>query len=420
MKIKNLRPIASTGRDDDSFVGLKIDGNEVLFYYPITYRFDPESDDARNDIVALLKTISLAKTKTALRANVNSVRENETDFALGSYLWMISDYVSNGFYFNRETIFKTNQSGKVDWKRTMKSNPIISDGNVIYNDLVVRTKSDVENLLAKIYKFCLKKSIDYIGWMFNMTSSFIETMPFNDAIKKSYVAAVDKELSSTFGDVKRVRLTHMKNVLLGLDTAIEGKVFTYGVDKYHGVYEKMIDSIFGTVIDKADFNPAGKWQLVKNSFKETTASSELKPDTILIKDKKVYVIDAKFYRFGHSGLESDLPETSSIQKQITYGDFVKTNVIDGAKEVYNAFIIPYDMYYEGNAKIGFQSGQVIQYVGYAKSTWKDNSSDHEIIHTFLIDLKHVVKEWCKRNHNDDVDSLIAEIEKRNAEAKAHL
>lgn len=411
MKIKNLKCIPSSGREDDSFVGLKIIGNEVLFYYPEAYHFDPESETARNDIVSLLQTISLAKTKKSNEAQLYTKRVNETDFALSSYLWMIFDYINNGFYTNREVVLKTNQSGKVDWKRTMKSNPMISNGNVVYKDLIVRRKSDVDNLLVKIYKFCLKKSIDYIGWMYNINSSFLEKTLFNDSVKKMYVNAVKKELSSTFEDSKRVRLTHMLNVLNGLDASLEGKTFVYGVDRYHGVYERMIDLIYGSIDNKQDFNPVGQWHLVKYGYK-TIDSSELRPDTILIKDKRVYVLDAKFYRFGFTGSSDDLPETTSIQKQITYGDFIKQNVIEGAEAVYNAFLLPYDKDNPENEKHGIKSDEILQYIGYAKSTWKDGSQEHETIHSFLVDLKHVVKAWNKRNHDDDVNVLIDAIDEK--------
>ena len=38
--IKNFYPHAVTGKVDDSFVGIKIRGNDIHFYYPETYRFD--------------------------------------------------------------------------------------------------------------------------------------------------------------------------------------------------------------------------------------------------------------------------------------------------------------------------------------------------------------------------------------------
>ena len=41
-KIKNFYAHSVTGKNDDSFVGFKIKGNEIHFYYPEYYRFDSD------------------------------------------------------------------------------------------------------------------------------------------------------------------------------------------------------------------------------------------------------------------------------------------------------------------------------------------------------------------------------------------
>ena len=178
----------------------------------------------------------------------------------------------------------------------------------------------------------------------------------------------------------------------------------------------MIDSIFGNTKDMRDFNPTAKWQLVRNNYKETK-SSDLRPDTIIVTDDgSVFILDSKFYRFGFTGDERDLPETTSIQKQITYGDYIKRNVTKvEVKAIYNAFLLPYD-----KQRDVFRSEEDIQYIGFAKSTWKENRAGHEIIHTFLIDLNHVVKSWSKLYHSEDVERLIDEILYHNEEAKEIL
>lgn len=400
-KIENFFPHKVTGKTDDSFVGLKIKGNEIHFFYPETYHFDVESTTLRKDIINLLRTISLAKTSSTDINHANNKKIINEDFALMSYLWIINDYLVNGFYTNREKVYKTNQTGRINWKRTMQLKPIVSKGNVIYPNLIVEIKNDVDNILVEIHKHCVKKSIDIIGWLFGITSSFIETKPFD---KKRYIITLQKEMDKTFDDDKRLRLNHMLNVILGLDASDNENEFVYGVDSYYYIFEKMVDSIFGNVKNMRDFYPKANWQLARNNFKETP-SSKLRPDTIIIKENDVFVVDSKFYRFGYTGKESDLPETTSIQKQITYGDFIKRNVTEiNISNIYNAFIMPYDK----RADL-FNSDDDIQYVGFAKSTWKDNSENHEIIHAFLIDLKHVVYSWNKCNHNEDVDFLIAKI-----------
>ena len=411
VKINNFFPHSVTGKTDDSFVGFKIKGNDIHFYYPESYRFDVMSSTMRYDIVDLLKTISIAKTKSNSLSQANNVIGDEGEFALLSYLWVINDFLVNGFYVNREKTFKTNQSGRINWKRTMQTQPIVSNGNVIYPNIIVEVKNNTDNILVDIHKHCVKKSIDFIGWLFNLSSAFIEGKPYNNNIKKLYITTLKKELDSTFDDEKRLRLNHFLSVIMGLDSN-DSNEFSYGVDSYHYIFERMIDSIFGNVKDLRDFNPKAKWQLVKNNYKETN-SSDLRPDTIIINDSNVFIIDSKFYRFGFTGKEEDLPETTSIQKQITYGDFILRNVtkID-IKNIYNAFLLPYNKKHNT-----FYSDQNIQYIGFAKTLWKDNKKDHELVHSFLIDLKHVVRTWNKYSHQNDVKFLIEEIVKHQSEIK---
>lgn len=415
-RINNFHPHPVTGKTDDSFVGLRIKGNDIHFFYPESYRFDEDSDTVRNDILDLLRTISIAKTTSIKPSPAYNSTKVQGEFALMSYLWVIKDFLRNGFYVNREKIYKINQAGRVDWKRTMQTEPIVSSGNVIYPNIIVSTKNTVDNLLVEIHKYCVKKSIDFIGWLFNLTSSFIETKPFNEGIKKLYIQAVKKELEKTFDDDKRIRLKHILNIIIGLDANEHNDEFVYGVDSYPYIFERMIDSIFGNVKNMADFNPTATWQLLRNDYLEKN-SRDLRPDTIIVKeDGTVFILDSKFYRFGFTGDESDLPETTSIHKQITYGEYISKYVTKvEVKEVYNAFLLPYD-----KERDTFRSEENIQYVGFAKSRWKDNKLGYELVHTFLIDLHHVVKTWSRLNHSDDVERLISEILEHNEAAKGIL
>lgn len=412
-RINNFYPHSVTGKTDDSFIGLKIVGNEIHFYYPESYRFDVKSPTVRNDIIDLLRTIAIAKTSSQSLSQANNKANRTNEFALMSYLWVINDFLANGFYINREKIYRANQSGKVNWKKTMQLQPIVSEGNIIYPNMIVEVKNNVDNFLVEIHKYCVKKSIDYIGWLFNLSSNFIETKPFNESVKKIYLVALQKELNRTFDDDKRLRLRHLLNVIVGLDSRDNTNEFVYGVDSYYYIFERMIDSIFGNVKDLKAFNPKANWQLVRNHYKETP-SSELRPDTIIIRGHDVFVLDSKFYRFGFTGKNEDLPETTSIQKQITYGDYIKKNVTKiQIDNIYNAFLMPYD-----KTRDVFKSNDDIQYIGFAKSTWKDNDRKHELIHTFLIDLYHVVKTWNRYNHDQDVLCLINSIEEKQKEAES--
>ena len=156
------------------------------------------------------------------------------------------------------------------------------------------------------------------------------------------------------------------------------------------------------------FNPKSSWYLKKDGFTKSP-SSELRPDTILIDEetKTAYILDSKYYRFGTTGLNSDLPESTSIQKQITYGEYIKENYLgNNIENIRSAFLLPYNSH-----KNKFGLTQDLEYIGYSKAEWKDNKEEHQIIYAFLIDLKHTIQTWNVRNsHGNDIHSLIESIE----------
>lgn len=395
-----------TNKIDDSFVGIKIRNSKIDFYYPETYNFEESSiEKSRNDVIAILQTISIAKTHSDSKIKIESSFSNNGAIPLLSYLWIIRDYLINGFYINREKVFKKNQRGKIDWKRTLNGQPIISNGNIIYSDIIVSVKNDLDNIIVEIHKYCVKKSIDILGWLFGIkTSNFIEVRPFYKELKNAYADTLKKELCQTFDDEKKEKLKHMLAIVEGLSDDQNSNEIVYGVDSYAYIFERMINSIFGNR-EASKFNPSADWYLKTKGY-EPFSSTDLRPDTILIKDNIAYVLDSKFYRFGYTADKKDLPETTSTQKQITYGDFIKNNKMgDEIQKIRNAFILPYNKY---NNKLGLN--ETLEYIGYSKTDYRKGVEDHEIIHTFLIDLKHVIETWNKRNHGEDIANLVTQIE----------
>ena len=308
-----------TNKVDDSFIGIKIKNNRIDFYYPETYNFDESSiENSRSDVLAILQTISIAKTHSDSRIKVESSFSNNEAIPLLSYLWIIRDYLMNGFYVNREKVLKKNQRGKVDWKRTLNGQPIISNGNVVYADIVVSVKNDLDNIIVEIHKYCVKKSINILGWLFGIKSSnFVETKPFYKELKDIYTDTLSKELSKTFDDEKKERLKHMLSIVEGLSDDQNENELVYGVDSYAYIFERMINSIFGNR-EASKFNPSANWHLKAKEY-VPFASSDLRPDTILIHDNIAYVLDAKFYRFGYTADNKDLHETTSIQDRKSVG-----------------------------------------------------------------------------------------------------
>lgn len=428
MKINNVEWIASPGKDKDYFVGIKIKNNKIEFHYPENYVLSDENN-RRKDVLAILRTLSLSGKLANNPNEVNNKNTEKFDFPLNSYLWLINDYLEHKRYDNREKIYRHGQQGRINWNKTLHQIPMISEGNFIYNDLISERDNQIDNLITNIYLYCVNLSVRDAGWMFNLPYNEYEfgKVSITDERKRTFASVIRNEMAHTFDDKKRLRLSHMLNVLKGLDdNLITHRTIIKGVERYDHVFEAMVDEMFSCVDNKKDFFPDAKWDLVYLGQKDT---NKLRPDTIIVnqENKKVYILDSKYYRFGHTFDPNDLPEVTSIEKQITYGEFALKlmKAKDEDYEVYNAFVIPFSK--SENPNQNEEASIIKSYVyvkentstngnlAFAGTSWAKWPSDptlkHRKIATILIDLNYLIDNWNKKN-SDDIDEIVELIEKK--------
>lgn len=373
----------------NSFVGIKIDEGIVKVFVPRVFR---EDEDWKKDIRLFLKSIEIAKTKNTENINKGS---NNTDNAwpIDSYLWLINDYLENGLYYNREKKLSRSNSGKIEWKRTLQQVPIYSDGNIIYDQLITSKMTPANDMITHIYKLCLRQSVDKIGWLFNYNFH----IQIDQLVSiKEMIMRVRKELNETFDDIKRIRFNHMLNILKTTEgDNMLSSHYSYGITNYYYVFETMVDMLFDGITgdEKKKYDPNGYWQLNgQNRF----LASRLRPDTILKRNDKTYILDAKMYQYGATHDRSKLPETQSLQKQITCGDFVSNNLRD--KNIRNAFILPYNKLLKSfindpNA-MKYNDFNLV-YFGYAYVDWRDDEDfqDYDNIYAFGIDFNYLLNNY---------------------------
>lgn len=429
-KFKQIFCVPSTNEDNNSFVGVRIRSNNVEFHYPESYNLSGWDEKNKcvtdikalaQDIVKVLHTISLAKTRTTSSQLTENGVSYIYNFALVSYLWIIRDFFANGFYQNKEKLYKNNAKGKVNWKKTIDTQPIISNGNIIYTNLVVEVKNNCDTIITEAHKFCLYDSVRKIGWIFGMPEKAYYVIPPTKSLIKKYIIAIKQELANTFDDIKKIRLNHMLKVLSGVDESRHIAEIVYGVDKYHYIYERMVDALFGNVTDIETYNPNATWNVMRtlDTYSGHKASS-LRPDTLRmepatyivnVKTRTAYVLDAKYYRYGTTGIIKDLPETTSIQKQVTYGDNLFKNFGDiNVEKIRSAFVLPFNKEKKSFDNLRNEKNDNMIYLGFAKANWR-NGDEHEVVHAFLIDTKHLISSWSYGNCQDDIECLIADIQK---------
>ena len=133
-------------------------------------------------------------------------------------------------------------------------------------------------------------------------------------------------------------------------------------------------------------------------------------------DDKVFILDAKYYRYGDSKDPTELPRSTSINKQITYGEYVATDPTfkdenGQAPPVYNVFLMPFNK--DGKA---FPTKENMLHIGEARGDWKDSGASYERVQGVLLDIKWMMARTVKHNKKDIsqlaqlVESIIQQID----------
>lgn len=410
MKQIVLPPIIKCDKAND-FMGIKIIDGKVTLYLPTFFRISEDETVLRRDIILFLKSINIAKSIEKKQIKMDNRNDIEDYWPVESYLWLLKDYLLNGVFYNREKVYVNDVKGKIDWKKTIRSTPIFSNGNIIYDKIISVKNVPSNDVISQIHRLCVYQSQLKVGWLFGLNVNIFEVQ--QKSIKEMQ-SIVSKELRDTFDDVKRIRFEHMLKVLKNIEGQnATSRNSTYGIDNYYYVYERMVDALFKGVSkdEMKKYTPKGYWNLMSEGNKD---SSKLYPDTIYETEEALYIIDAKMYQYGYSKEIDDLPSTSSMQKQVTYGDYVKKRALNNRK-VRNAFILPYDMTlkpFVRDEKIIKYRDNELAYIGSAHVNWRDsdNEEDYDTIYTYLLDFNYLLRNYLK---NDElIDVLCTSIEKQ--------
>lgn len=373
----------NTNIKSDVFVGIhkKDDYYEVDF--PLGYHLSSDEKGLRKDILSLMNVLTRYTDKRESKLYDGLKNEDSSGIPIQAYLYLIKDYFERGYYKEQETFYKVAKKGKINWSRTIKTQkPEMQDNEAFYLNFIVKKNTiNEDELITLVHKYCVYESFDKFGWLF---TSFVPVKPKTGLTVKMMISVVNNKLQNTFKDHNKQLFKNMLAVLKQLDDGSQTD-FKYGTYRFEYVWEKMIDKVFG-ISEKVEYFPKTTWNFPENKIYN---NAFLNPDTIMLYDGKVYVLDAKYYKYGWSGTPGHLPESTSINKQITYGEYIakaEKFILDGEHPiVYNAFIMPYDSKGEK-----FSTGKPIHYIGTATSDWKSGTEKYENVIGILMDVKYLM------------------------------
>lgn len=405
----------NTNYEADTFVGIRCDKGDFSAHFPLGFCLPDNDKELRKDIILLINTIA----STTHRKDSGVVRAtsvfNELGFPIQAYLYLINDYISRGYYRERETRYHISLKGKINWGRTIKTQKsFVQDQGVYYLKFVTKENAVNENeMVSLIHEYCVYESFRKMGWLFTAALPQKPRIRYN---RRLFLNVIREKIGQTYNDRNKALFRSMLAIINEEQEENAPIDFRYGTYRFEYVWEALINKVFG-IEGKSAFFPKTMWRLDEKN----NDNACLEPDSIMIWGDKIYVLDAKYYKFGATKRPWDLPESTSINKQITYGEYISglgkiPNTLGRKKNspvVYNAFLMPFD----SQNDIWKGKGNYLS-IGEAVSTWKDNKKTYERIQGILVDIKHLMKVTVRQDESE-ISQLAAcienSIEKRSSE-----
>ena len=270
-----------------------------------------------------------------------------------------------------------------------------------------KTTPNENKLITHIHRHCVYESFSKLGWLF---TPYMPEPPQIPLDIKRFIIALNDKLATTYNDKDKKLFRSMKAMLEYMDEKPSVKQFYFGTDYFENVWEKLIDRVFG-IKNKKDYFPRTRWRLRKGKHKE---KYPLEPDSIMLHNDKIYVLDAKYYRYGVSGNPDHLPDSSSINKQITYGEYIQRQLNLPNESLYNAFIMPYNA-----AKNYFGFTTPFGNIGEAVGDWKGDTYYYERIQGIVVDTRYLMYHYTG-NSKKSIIALAESIEKALVENNGFL
>lgn len=400
----DLLQYCSHAQEREDFVGIRFDFDKVLNhcrpYIIFPYGYDYTSNE---DVLCLIRVLSAYQREMQNVGMAHLTEGQNNGFPIQSYQFVIQNYLSYGYYAEREIIYVSRASGKVSWGRTIKKEkPVIQDNGAVYLNLQTRLHhSNDEHIMTEISKHCVYESFVKLGWYYGLTTP---AKPTSTLRKAQFISILQDKLHKANKDVDKQLFQSMINVLESIDESNQSQqTFTFGTRRFERVWENLIERTFGTEKGerKARYFPRATWNLIDGCIKET---NPLLPDTIMINhaDNILYVIDAKYYRYGITRRVDHLPSMSSIAKQTVYSQYIANHKDFSFDRVRNVFFLPFDA--RKNNLPNYH------YSGWVDADWLDDTCEHKKIHAILVDTKHLMRGKTLDNI-DQFLSLINGIDK---------
>ena len=203
-----------SANSNEVWFGVRFEFDNVLKhhrpYITFPYGYDYTSNE---DVLCLISVLSDYQREMQNVVRADLTKDEQQGFPIQSYHFVIQDYLSNGYYTERETMYASRANGKVNWGRTVKKEkPVIQDNGAIYLNLQTRLHhSNDEHIMTEISKHCVYESFAKLGWYYGLSTP---SKPSSTLYKTQFIAILRDKLHKANKDMDKQLFQSMINVLL--------------------------------------------------------------------------------------------------------------------------------------------------------------------------------------------------------------
>lgn len=357
-----------------SFVGIIYDP-EPKFYFPYGINLFNDSKDLRLLAVKTLYAIDYFHDKY----NYSKFEDSSKFVNYKSMLWILEDYFRHGLIRLRLSKNSNNGIGKISWKRTISNRKLFT--SILPSELITTSIVVLDEFIQEVHKQAIQISYEYMGWVTENKLNISSIYSNNDI--KANIFKLNQLSRTIYNDKHRLLIKEIINVLSSYQE-LHGRVgIIYGTNYFHTVWEMMIHNHLSN-FDKTNFLPTINW-IDNNNHKRKKFT--LVPDTLNKSKDGILVVDSKYYKYGITKDFLDLPNSSSIIKQLVYSNEIvkyENLLLDVNTPVYNIFILP--SYLKDDEKYPYYQ------FGYAVTSW-----DKTPVFGFLMDTSYLIYNWGKQS-----------------------
>lgn len=140
----------NTNKDSDTFVGVKCDNGNITVNFPLGFRLAADEGPLREDLLLLMNVLSKNTDKKESELNDN-MDYQDVQLPIQAYLFLIADYYARGYYKEHEDVYEISNRGKINWRRTVKSQkPFIQGDDIYYLSFVTKKRNVNDNELITL------------------------------------------------------------------------------------------------------------------------------------------------------------------------------------------------------------------------------------------------------------------------------